>query len=351
MRDVLQKIIVAGTKAPSGENCQPWKFEVKGSEVSVFNLTERDQSLYSWGQRASFLAHGALLENMIIAGSELGYNAAISLFPEPEKENLVTRVIFQKSTPRKEPLYPAIEKRTTNRKPYKKIPLGHQEKNKLLGVNGYLSGAKILLTDDLEKVKILAKYASKNEKILFENKHLHNFFFSHINWNLTEDKTNSIGFYIDTLELPPPARLGFKLFKNWTALNIFNKVGLSNLVSLVNSKVHSSASAIGVVTIPNIEPKDFVLAGRMMERLWLTATSLGFSLQPLTGILFLRLRIINGDKTNFSSRHIELIESVYEKVKNIFNVGDDHIVMLFRLGKSGEPSARSSRLPPDIKWN
>ena len=350
MGEILQKIIMAGIKAPSGENCQPWRFEVKGNEVLVFNLPERDQSLYSWGQRASLLAHGALLENMTIAGSELGYKTTINLFSESEKKNLVARVTFQKSIPQKEPLYAAIEKRTTNRKPYKKIPLSYKEKDKLLEVNNAIEGAKVWLTDDFEKIKILAKYTSQNEKILFENKHLHNFFFSHINWNLAEDKKKSIGFYIDTLELPPPARLGFKLFKNWTALNIFNKVGLSNMISLVNSKVHSSASAMGIVAVKDLGPKDFILAGRAMERLWLTATNLGLSLQPLTGILFLRLKVINKDTADFSPRHIKLIKDVYEKVKNIFNAADDSIVMLFRLGKSDEPSARSCRLPPDIKW-
>lgn len=350
MRDVLQKIINAGIKAPSGENCQPWRFEVRGNKISVFNIPERDQSLYSWGQRASFLAHGALLENMTITGSRLGYKAVIDLFPESGEKNLVAHVAFQKLVPQKEPLYYAIEKRTTNRKPYKKIPLSRKEKDELLEVNKDIKGAKILLVDDSEKIGVLAKYASKNEKILFENKSLHNFFFSHINWNLAEDKEKSIGFYIDTLELPPPARLGFKLFKNWTVLNIFNKAGLSNMVSLVNSKVHSSSSAMGVVTIQNIEPKDFILAGRIMERLWLTATDLGLSLQPLTGVLFLRLRVISGDKDNFSPRHVKLIEDVYNKIKNIFEVADDNIVMLFRLGKSDGPSARSSRLPPDIRW-
>ena len=33
--EVVRKIIEAGIRAPSGDNCQPWRFEVRGSEVDV----------------------------------------------------------------------------------------------------------------------------------------------------------------------------------------------------------------------------------------------------------------------------------------------------------------------------
>jgi nitroreductase len=62
-KDIILKIVEAGTWAPSGDNCQPWRFTWNGQKLLLFNVSERDTSLYNSSQRASFIAHGAVLEN------------------------------------------------------------------------------------------------------------------------------------------------------------------------------------------------------------------------------------------------------------------------------------------------
>src|SRR3989338_3310518 len=117
MDDAIQKIVEAGIQAPSGDNCQPWRFVVKGNTIELYNLPERDNSLYNWGQRASYVAHGALLENMSIAASQLGYTLSIDLFPEKSDTNFIARVTLIEVEAKNEPLYDAIFKRCNNRKP------------------------------------------------------------------------------------------------------------------------------------------------------------------------------------------------------------------------------------------
>ena len=67
----IKKILEAAVHAPSGENCQPWRFEIRGDEIGVFNLPKKDQSLYNEGQMASYVAHGALIENILIANRKV----------------------------------------------------------------------------------------------------------------------------------------------------------------------------------------------------------------------------------------------------------------------------------------
>ena len=67
MIEEIKEVINLGILAPSGENCQPWRFKIEGDILSVYLIPERDDSLYSWGQRASLLANGALIENLAIA--------------------------------------------------------------------------------------------------------------------------------------------------------------------------------------------------------------------------------------------------------------------------------------------
>ncbi len=59
-KEDIKKILEMAVYAPSGENCQPWRFEVRDSKIDIFNLPERDQSLYNHGQMASYFAHGVL---------------------------------------------------------------------------------------------------------------------------------------------------------------------------------------------------------------------------------------------------------------------------------------------------
>lgn len=48
MEEIIRQIIEAGIRAPSGENSQPWRFLLKGDLIELYNLPERDESLYKW---------------------------------------------------------------------------------------------------------------------------------------------------------------------------------------------------------------------------------------------------------------------------------------------------------------
>src|SRR3989344_4078671 len=132
MDQEIQKIITDGTLAPSGENCQPWKFEVHGNKIHIFNIPELDQSLYNFQQKGSYVAHGALIENMAISASEHGYKTDIELFPRQEDGNLIATITLNKTSPNKEALHPYLEKRHTNRKDHKEQKLTQEQKNLLI---------------------------------------------------------------------------------------------------------------------------------------------------------------------------------------------------------------------------
>lgn len=351
MQEIIKKIIDAGIRAPSGENCQPWRFEISGNEILLFNLPERDSSLYGWGQRSSYLAHGALLENMSIAASALGYDANIVLFPNPSQTNLVAHVTLSPVQPKNESLYPAIAKRATNRKPYKKIPLTVDQKAALVDAGeSFDSDCRFILVEEDEQRKKIAKLASRNEKIIFGNKSLHSFFFGHINWTKEEDDEKSIGFYIKTLELPPPVETAFKIIKKWSVMRILNKLGFSSFVAGANSSIYGASSAIGVVLVSRNTPEDFIHAGRLTERIWLTATSLDLSVQPLAGLIYLMHRIRANEIQDFSPAQVKIIKDAYKGIETVLDIRDNNsmIAMMFRIGTDGEPSARSPRLRPHI---
>ena len=348
---MINKIIESAIIAPSGENCQPWRFEIAGQKILLFNCPERDQSAYNWEQRASLVSHGAAIENMAITAHQLGQTLDIKLFPDSNQPNLVATLevrLAGDSARSSDSLYPFLEKRCTNRKPYAvSASLPPEEKQDLEA--GSSESVTITILDDKTKIGEIAMAASVGEKVLFENRRLHDFFFGHVSWTKQEDEEKRTGFFIETLELPLPAKVGFKLFKHWSALNIANKIiGASKVVAKENAKNYTASSGFGAVSVNSKRPEDFIAVGRVLERAWLTATKLGLSFQPVTGVIWFQRRLENGEGDWFSENHKNLIGEAYRKIFSAFGLQNSQtLAMMFRVGRSTPPSARSLRFPFD----
>lgn len=341
----IERILEAGNDAPSGENCQPWHFVVRGNTIEIHLLPERDQSAYSWGQRASYLANGAAIENMVVAASAEQYRADVDYFPDPNDIWHVAKIALHKDLNIKtDPLTASIKRRITNRKPYAKNPLTNEERGILLTAVAQ-DGVHFVLTEEREDIERLGRAGSTNEEVMLANRSLHQFFFSHVSWTKEEDEKKKIGFYIKTLELPPPAEKMFKLFSNWPAMRILVMLGFNRIVAKQNGATNASAAAIGAFVIDRIEPLDFVKLGRAVERFWLTVTSLGLSLQPLAGVLFFKLRIDGGEKEVFSSHEQKLISGSYQEASRIFQADNGHVAFMFRIGRGDTASAHAIRFP------
>jgi len=347
-KEDIKKILEVAVHAPSGENCQPWRFSVRKNEIDIFNIPERDQSLYNYGQMASYVAHGALIENILIASSAFGYRAKLNLFPEVGDPNLVAIVFLEQGTPVEDPLHRYIQRRCTNRKPYNTAPLSTDQLAAFTAVAEEIAGGKLILIQDRKKIKTLARAGSVNEQVMLSNEFLHKFFFTHINWTQAQEDKKRIGFYIKTLELPPPAQVIFKIFRHWPIMKVLNKIGMAKAAAQGNAKIYASCAAMGTVVVPHKTPQDFITAGRIMQRVWLKATQIGLNIQPLTGVLFFMQGIRAGHTEQFTPAQLNLIRGAYASIKNVFDVRDEEIVMMFRIGEGGEPNACSSRLPPQI---
>ncbi len=351
MEDDFKKMLELVIWAPSGENCQPWKFKIKNQQIEIFNIPERDQSIHNFQQRGSLIAHGALLENLQIAAAHFGYTIEQNLFPESSDPALIARLTLQKSALAEDELYPFITQRCTNRKPYTATPIPFSTRTKILSVPSRFKTGEVKLVEDEKTKKKLAEALSLSELLLFQNKFLHQFFFSHLNWSETQDQQKGTGLYIKTLELLPPQEKGLKIFSRWNVLKLFNLFGVAKKIAKENADRYNSSAAIGIIHLPGDSKLDFILTGRIFQRLWLTATKENLSLQPLTGILFFRQRLAKEDTKIFSDREKKAIETAYQNIRTAFETKNGEITMLFRLGYADPPTARSGRLEPLIITN
>ncbi len=344
LNEIINQILSTAINAPSGDNSQPWSFSIHENGFDIFNLPDRDNPIFNYKQRGSYIAHGAIIYNIGILAPIYGYKATYTLFPEKTNPNKIASItLVKESSSNKNQKYIAlIQKRSTNRKKYNKQPLEVQEKNNLISLAAELKLGNFAVTDDNVKIKDITSAASTAECVMLQYQPLHNAFFSMLRWNKYEEQKYKNGLLIDTLELHPPQKFIFKWFSNWNASKILRIIGLPNFVAKENSKTYASASAIGSITIKDNSPESFVKAGILLQALWLKATEMNLSIQPIAGVLYLGQRLTEAGIPDLPINLQILIQNSTKIINKSLN-NTNILAMIFRIGKSSPPSAYSKK--------
>src|SRR3989344_6311643 len=198
-------------------------------------------------------------------------------------------------------------------------------------------------------MQIVAQAMSVTEKVALETKELHRSFFRSVFWDTAKNKRGESGLFIETLELPLPAKILFKIIKNWSFMRVFNALGFNKMVSKTNAAIYASSAAHGIITVED-KDENFVQAGRAFQRLWLESTRIGLSLQPVVGFIYFLSEPSKASGTNvISEQNRDLIHKALNKIIFAFEVnGAKAPAVLFRIGRAESPSARSYRKPPEM---
>lgn len=351
-KNIILKIIEAGNAAPSGGNSQPWKFRVKDNAIEVIALPEKDHPVLNYKNRGTYIAHGALLENMEIAANYFGYEMNYQIFPEKDLSLKITFEKSNKSIQDNNELYKFIFERHSNRKPFHKEKLEENIKSYLLDSLNDVKHNRVdfVFIEDQEKIKILADNLAMDVLINFGNYKMHELLFKEILFR-EKDQFNKGGLYIRTMEVPLIGVFIFKLLKNKKILNFFKEKGLINQLYKNSAKTAASCSLIGGIFV-NDNDEDFIYAGKLMENIWLRATKLGLGFHLITGIPFL-WQGINFQKNDiFSIEEKDIINNAYLNAVKSFDFQNRNKILAFnfRIGKGEKPSAVSYKRPPEIEW-
>lgn len=340
------EILRDACRAPSGDNAQPWRFLVKGDTIRVINAAEKDTSLFNYKQMTNHVALGSCIENLNISAENRGFHADIRLFPLSDNHLVVAEATLVPDATLYNELAPYISKRATNRKKYYSRHI-EPEKLSALSALAHGTGERIAFITG-EKVKEVARIVSAGEKLALENRSIHDFLFEHVTWSKEEDSKKH-GFFIDTFELSPPQKLAFRLFKNWNVLKLFLPLGISKMIAKDMEKVHATSAAFGAIVLPSGASEDFLKAGMLLERLWLTATRFGLALQGTTGVNFLSIPVLEENPDGLSKSHQDLLRERYADLAQNFGVhNNEKIAFTFRLGYADPPSAMTTRFDPNV---
>jgi hypothetical protein len=343
--DFFARMTHAAGLAPSGDNLQPWSFGVDGDALLVRHDPTRDRSIFNVKYLASFIALGAAIENITIAASEEEYQAQVAYFPNGERDEIVGRISF---APGGQPdtLETVLDRRCTNRRTYQRRSIAPEI---LAALDPSKAFPLVNLSWIEESLRMwqLGKLVARADRLLFENQQIHNHLFSTLRWDRNEVERTRDGLPIESLELGKLGSIAFRCLSNWALVNFINHFGFSKIASTNSVKLMRRCSAAGLITVPTTSPASFLEAGRVFQRLWLSATQVNLALQPMTAIIFLQLRSRLMDYNGLTKEQIIVADGLCHDLKRFFALPEDRVpAMLFRIGFAAAPSGRTIRRLP-----
>ncbi len=345
-RSVFEKLVSYGIRAPSADNTQPWRFKIKNDSLLVIHDRGRADFLYNVRDIASLVALGAVIENICIAAGDSGYECAVSYFPDNGRPDTVASIRLERSEKVSDPLFSFIEKRRVNRRFYERRGLEAGVRDVLISESMCEDGIRLSVVEERASLKDIASMVGAGDQLLFGNKLLLSGLVPWIRWSRQEALLRRDGMSLDSLEINFLQKRLFRAIKSWPLISFLNIFGFSRIAALQSVKLIKSSSGVFLVASNGRAPLDYVKGGRVMQRAWLRASSLGLSVQPMTGITFLCsiLQLDNG--RGLSEKEANIARKILGSLKKTFSLKEeDGLVILCRIGYAAPPSDKSLRRP------
>jgi hypothetical protein len=326
-------LVRAAVLAANAHNAQPWQFAVTPHRIDVFADTTRTLGTVDPLRREMHLSLGCAIENLVLAGPPNGLATTVTLMPDPADPGYVARVDLAPTTavPPVSPLFAAIPNRHTDRAAYDTTrpvdPTRLAALHALIDAPGtdlvWLTGTAQMsafgdLTVRATEAIIADPQQSDDDAAWYRD-----------TWQ--QIQTHKDGITVDPSGSTPFIRTYAKLLPVSRAQN--NDGWLSG----TRDTQIPTASAFGaLVTTEPLDPTTRLQAGRLWQRLHLTATDAGISLQPLCQI---PERI---DREQSAGRPADIGTAMAALLPT-----GQHTLMTFRIGHPTTTALRSPRRPAE----
>ncbi len=287
-RETLLQILDLARWAPSGDNTQPWRFEIiDDTHIAIHGHDTREHVIYDFDGHPSQMAHGALLETLRLAATRFGLKAEWSIRPsQPDHAPLYDVKLLPSNTP-EDPLVPFIEKRTVQRRPMATTPLSQEQKNALIASVG--NSFTLQFFESFTDRFAVARLLWQNAYLRLTCPEAYPVHRDIIEWNVrySADRIPDQAVGVD----PVTAKLMRWVMQSWKRVEFFNRYLTGTIAPRIQLDF---LPALGCASHILLKPKqgqsvldDHLAAGVALQRLWLTASSLGLHLQPeMTPVIF-----------------------------------------------------------------
>jgi nitroreductase len=337
-------LLEAAVLAPSGDNTQPWRFDVDPEDgwIACSVVAGRDPSPMNAGQRMARIALGAAIENLLLAAEACGLEAQLEQVDDDGRAWV--RVHPGQQPPRPDQLAP-VRRRVTNRRLYDRQPVPHDVLATLRQRTPPLGAVRTHWLVERERVIALAELIGRADATMFGQPAMRQAFLSKVRFDLPADATAEEGLPLGSLELSRMDHLALRMMPRLPNWLLKYSGGLSAFARKARQLVES-ASGLCVVVAPDGTAATDLAVGQAMQRAWLALTEAGLAAQPMMSLPVLENVLENGDPAILDSIGRERIVALSTAFRSLVpEVGSGRPAWLMRFGYAPAPSGRTGRLP------
>lgn len=346
----LEHLVKMANLAPSGGNCQPWKWIFdKNGVLHLFEDKSLSNSLLDYKSSGALLAFGAALENIRLAAAEMGIEIETEYkISEFDQDHIAEIRFLSKSSESIQvqfgELSQGIAIRCTNRKNGPKEALKPEEIKTLTDIGSVEKNISLELASSDDDLKLLASIIGGMDRYRLLHEQGYKDFINEIRWSDEEAKETGDGIDIATLEMDPSSRAAMGLVRDPGTVEFFRKHDLGFGLSKISDDTILTSSAILMIESESYDPISILKAGATLQRIWLKANMMGISIQPVSASLFIFHRVEGQENSGFTPEEKEGIKSLKADLNKVFNKDlQKNEIFMVRLNKADEPSMRSYR--------
>lgn len=344
--ETIRQILELARWAPSGDNTQPWRFEVLSDQhVVVHGFDTRDHCVYDLDGHPSQIALGALIETASIAASAHGLRLhSTRRVDAPEHRPTLDWIFQPDASVTRDPLVDCVSKRSVQRRPLRTQALTPAECAALeQSVGAEFSIHWLASWSARLRMAKLLFHSAKIRLVMPEAYRVHR---DIIQWGaqFSSDKVPDQALGTD----PLTTRLMRFVMQSWERVSFFNRYFAGTWAPRIQLDfvpgVACAAHFILLARKPAQSTDDYLTSGRAMQRFWLTATSLDLQLQPeLTPLIFSRYA---RNQTPFTQQPglNQMAAKLSQRLADLLGAKTAALaVFMGRVGHGNPPKARSLR--------
>ena len=271
--------VAAAVLAASPHNTQPWIFGVGTDAIDVFVDTTRSTGTVDPLGREQYVGLGCALENLVLACRARGLQPAVTLLPDGADGTRVAHVALSAAAAASSPLYDAIGDRHTNRGPYDGRLIPAEILGALVDLTGLPGLAVEWITDPAPRAAMGELLIDAAEALIADEQQSKDGFV----W--FRSSNDDVQRYRDGLVLDgqgvSPLVLGIAKLLPASSRTAGDRFWVEQ-----TRTVHTATAAgYGVITTAASDDRARqLMAGRLLQRIHLAATSQGIALQHMNQI-------------------------------------------------------------------
>jgi nitroreductase len=281
---VLRRVVELAQRAPSVHNTQPWRWRGSGGTLELYADRSRQLTLGDPDGRDLVISCGAVLHHLQVVAGALGWETSVERLPGASPPELLARVELSSGTPPRDAdaLLEAVERRCTDRRRFTSWPVPDERLTHLAAQATAWRSRALPLTDMSERFRaeLLVNRAfdrqAKDREMQAEQA-------AWVDHGATDGVPSAV--------LPAPQELLARRSSRFT----------TGLLDDIGGRELEGSDGLIVICALDDDVEAWLHAGEALSAMWLTATTQGLSVVPLSQVIelaetrdALRLEVLGG---------------------------------------------------------